>query len=127
MEGLLYIIGVALAWIVIAVAIIHVIMDMVTVYTVNHTGTIPLWINNLAHIIFYLSAIMYSYMMCLYTLNLTRPQQMNRVKRLLALLPVMIYVVLLCTPLLTSREAMRRVSGSTALRMPNCRLTTGGL
>ena len=81
-------------------SIIHVIMDMVTVYTVNHTETIPVYINNIAHIIFYLSAIMYSYEMCMYTLNLSRPQQMNRRKRLIALLPAMIYLVLLCTPLL---------------------------
>ena len=81
-------------------SIVHVIMDMVTVYTVNHTDSVPLWINNLAHIIFYLSAIMYSYEMCIYTLNLSKPQQMNRTKRLLALCPVLVYIVLLCTPLL---------------------------
>ena len=79
-------------------AIIHVVMDMVTVYTVNNLGDNLL--NKIAHIIFYLSAIMYSYMMCLYTLNLSRPQQMNRTKRMLALLPAMIYLVLLFTPLL---------------------------
>ena len=82
-------------------SIVHVVMDMVTVYTVNHTETVPLWINNLAHIIFYLSAILYSYEMCIYTLNLSRPHQMNRTKRLLALSPVIIYVVLLFTPLLS--------------------------
>ena len=86
-------------------SIIHVVMDMVTVYTVNHMNTIPLWLNNLAHIIFYLSAIMYSYEMCIYTLNLSRPQQMNRKKRLLALAPVMIYLVLIFTPLLTIEYA----------------------
>ena len=79
-------------------AIIHVVMDMVTVYTVNNLGDNLL--NKIAHIIFYLSAIMYSYMMCLYTLNLSRPQQMNRMKRLIALMPAMIYLVLLFTPLL---------------------------
>ena len=81
-------------------SIIHVVMDMVTVYTVNHTETVPLRLNNLAHIIFYLSAIMYSYEMCMYTLNLSRPQQMNRTKRILALVPVLVYIILLCTPLL---------------------------
>ena len=70
-------------------SILHVIMDIVTVYTVNHTETIPLFINNLAHMVFYLSAIMYSYEMCMYTLNLSRPQQMNRTKRILALVPVL--------------------------------------
>ena len=82
-------------------AILHVVMDIVTVYTVNHTDTVPLWLNNLAHIIFYLAAIVFSYEMCLYTLNLSRPQQMNQAKRLLALSPVLLYVLLLCTPLLT--------------------------
>ena len=78
----------------------HVIMDMVTVYTVNHADTVPLWLNNLAHVIFYLSAIMFSYEMSLYTLNLSLPQQLNRPKRLLALVPVMIYSVLVITSIL---------------------------
>ena len=85
-------------------SIIHVIMDAVTVYTVNSENT-PLWLNNLAHIIFYLSAIMYSYEMCLYTLKLSRPNQMNRNRRLLALAPVFVYIVLLCTPILTIEYA----------------------
>ncbi|MBR3334910.1 MAG: EAL domain-containing protein [Clostridia bacterium] len=79
-------------------AIVHVVMDMVTVYTVNSLGDTLL--NKIAHIIFYLSAIMYSYEMYIYTLNLSRPQQMDRKKRLLALLPTLIYLVLLFTPLL---------------------------
>jgi len=81
-------------------SVVHVIMDMITVYTVNNTATVPLWLNNLAHIIFYLSAILYSYEMCLYTLNMSQPQQMDRTKRLIALVPVIIYVILLCTPVL---------------------------
>jgi diguanylate cyclase (GGDEF) domain len=82
-------------------SILHVMMDTVKVYTVNHTETIPVYLNNLAHIIFFLTALLFSYEMCLYTLNLSRPRQMTRQKRLLALLPVAVYVVLLCTPLLT--------------------------
>ena len=81
-------------------SIIHVVMDLVTVYTVN-TAAVPDWLNGLAHIIFYLSAIMYSYEMCIYTLNLSRPQQMNRKKRVLALLPVFIYIILILTQVLT--------------------------
>ena len=86
-------------------SILHVVMDMVTVYTVNQPHTVPIWTNNLAHIFFYLSAILYSYEMCLYTLNLSRPHQMNRKKRLFALLPVGVYLVLLCTPLMTIEYA----------------------
>ena len=78
-------------------SVLHVVMDIITVYTVNNTQIVPVWLNNLAHVIFYLSAILYSYEMCLYTLNLSRPQPMNRTERLLALSPVFIYLVVLCT------------------------------
>ena len=76
-------------------AILHVVMDIVTVWTVNHTETVPLFWNNLAHGVFYLSAIMFSYAMCVYTLNLSRPQQMSLAKRWLMLIPVGIYIILL--------------------------------
>jgi len=82
-------------------SIAHVVMDMVTVITVNNTETVPLWLNNLAHWIFYLSAIMYSYEMCLYTLNLTNPAKVSRRRRLIALIPVIIYIILLLTPVLS--------------------------
>ena len=81
-------------------SVLHVVMDIITVYTVNNTQTVPVWLNNLAHVIFYLSAILYSYEICLYTLNLSRPQPMNRTERLLALSPVFIYLVLLCAGVL---------------------------
>ena len=86
-------------------SILHVVMDMVTVWTVNHDDTVPRLLNDAAHIVFYLSAIMFSYSMCLYSLNLSRPQQMNRTKRLIALLPVGIYIIFLFTPLLTIQYA----------------------
>ena len=50
-------------------AVLHVVMDIVTVWTVNHTETVPVFWNNLAHGVFYISAIMFSYAMCLYTVN----------------------------------------------------------
>ena len=34
---------------------------MITVYTVNHLETIPLWINNLLHMVFYEFAIVFCY------------------------------------------------------------------
>ena len=39
----------------------HVTFDMITVYTVNHLETIPLWINNLLHMVFYEFAIVFCY------------------------------------------------------------------
>ena len=95
-------------------AVMHVVMDMVTVYTLNHPETVPVWWNNLALILFYLSAILFAYVMCLYTLRLSRPKQMNRKKRWLALIPVLVYVVLLCTPLLTiETEQLEGIKSST--------------
>ena len=81
-------------------AILHVVMDIVTVWTVNHTETVPLFWNNLAHSVFYISAIMFSYAMCLYTVNLSRPQQLSLTKRWLMLIPVGIYIILLITGVL---------------------------
>ena len=76
-------------------AILHVVMDIVTVWTVNHTDTVPVFWNNAAHIVFYLSAILFSYAMCMYTMNLSRAQQLSRTKRMIALIPAGIYLILL--------------------------------
>lgn len=86
-------------------SIFHVIMDVVTLWTVNHTDTVPLWANNLAHIVFYLTAILYSYSMCLYALSLSSPVLASLKHRLLMLIPVAVYVILLCTPLFTIEYA----------------------
>lgn len=80
--------------------ILHVVMDIVTVWTVNHTETVPLFWNNAAHIVFYLSAILYSYAICMYTTSMIRASRMNRAKRLISLVPVVIYLILLVTGVL---------------------------
>ena len=82
-------------------AVLHVVMDIVTVWTVNHRDTVPVFWNNLAHIVFYLSAIMFSYSMCIYTMNLTRAQKLGKEKMILALAPAVIYTILLITGVLT--------------------------
>ncbi len=82
-------------------AVMHVVMDMVTLYTVNNQDTVPLFVNKAAHGIFYLSAVLYSYVICLYTLRLSRPREACSKKRLVEALPVVIYAVLLCTQVLT--------------------------
>ena len=75
-------------------AIFHVILDCVTVWTVNHTDTVPLFWNHFAHVLFYLSAILYTYAMCLYVLNLSRPKHMDKKRSALALLPAALYLIL---------------------------------
>jgi hypothetical protein len=68
---------------------------------VNHRDTVPVFWNNLAHIVFYLSAIMFSYSMCIYTMNLTRAQKLGKEKMILALAPAVIYTILLIAGVLT--------------------------
>ena len=81
-------------------SVLHVVMDIVTVWTVNHTDTVPVFWNNLAHIIFYLSAILYACVMCLYTVSLSRPKRLHRNVYVLALSPVILYILLLGTGVL---------------------------
>ena len=81
-------------------AILHVVMDAVTVWTVNHTETVPVFWNDAAHIVFYLSAVFFSYSMCIYSMSLSRPKQLKRKACLLALIPVGVYLALLVTRVL---------------------------
>lgn len=79
-------------------AITHVVMDGVTVWTVNyHTASV--W-NDIAHMVFFLSAVMFSYQMCLYVLNMSRPKHMDRFRRLIALIPATVYLVLMAVRVL---------------------------
>ena len=83
-----------------AFAIIHVIMDGVTVWTVNHTETVPAFWNDLAHIMFYMSAILYSFSISLYAMNLSRQQKIAKKWRILAIIPAGVYLALLVTGVL---------------------------
>ena len=81
-------------------SILHVILDGVTVWTVNHPETVPRFWNDAAHIAFYMSAILYSCSICMYTANLTRLQPLSLKQRMLSLVPAAVYFALLFTPLL---------------------------
>jgi len=41
-------------------SILHIVFDIATVLTVNHVDTVPVWLNWVFHVAFYLSAILYS-------------------------------------------------------------------
>ena len=77
-------------------AMVHVIMDGVTVWTVNHPDTIPPWVNDTAHIIFYISAMLFSAEILLYVANLCYPGKIRNV-RIVADTLVVVYLVLLLT------------------------------
>ena len=50
-------------------AICHVVMDFVTVWTVNHTETVSATANYIFHVVFYMSAILFSYELFIYVLK----------------------------------------------------------
>ena len=55
-------------------AMIHVVMDGVTVWTVNHPETVPGWLNDTAHLVFYTSAMLFSAEILTYIVNLCYPK-----------------------------------------------------
>lgn len=50
-------------------ALVHVVFDIITVYTVNNMDVVPSWINTGAHIVFYMAAILFSNEFCIYVLK----------------------------------------------------------
>ncbi len=51
-------------------AVAHVLLDMVTVWTVNHPASVPVFLNNLLHAAFFISGILYSGEFMLYVAGL---------------------------------------------------------
>ena len=82
-------------------AVMHVVFGIVTLHTLNNPDSVPLLLNKAVNAVFYLSAVLYSYVLCLYTLHISRPREKTSLKRLVEVLPVLVYAVLLCTPVLT--------------------------
>ena len=80
-------------------AMVHVIMDAVTVWTVNHPAATPPWVNDTAHIVFYLSAMLFSAEILAYVANLCYPGK-DRNIRIAADVMIAAYVILLMTGVL---------------------------
>ena len=77
-------------------AVLHVIMDGVTVWTVNHPDAVSPVINDLAHWLFFLSAILFSTEMFRYVLNACYPG-MKKGWHIVLLAPAGLYLLLLIT------------------------------
>ncbi len=75
-------------------AMVHVIMDIYTVWLVNHIPVVSPVINHIAHLVFYLSAILFSWEIFNYVISIFFPERKGKIRRL-SLLPVLIYVILL--------------------------------
>lgn len=67
-------------------AVAHVVLDMVTVWTVNHTESVPLWVNWGLHVCFYLSAIGFVSEFLCYILSLVYDHRTVRRARIFTLL-----------------------------------------
>lgn len=58
----------------------HVVFDIITVITVNHTDTVPSFVNWACHVIFYVFALLFTEQLLIYTAGLV--YEKHRVKRL---------------------------------------------
>lgn len=76
-------------------ALCHVVFDIITVITVNHLETTPYFINWIAHVIFYLSAILFSYEFFIYTAEICVKKEKMPSFRLYTALPIAVYILLL--------------------------------
>jgi len=78
-------------------ALIHVVFDIITVLTVNQTDTVPLWLNWICHVFFYLSAIFFSNEIVNYVIAICYP---GYAKKLYALGHILISIYICCLPFL---------------------------
>lgn len=76
-------------------AIGHVVFDIITVLTVNHTDTVPPWLNFLAHAIFFLFAIQFAQEFFCYVVALSYGKRTQWIVRIGSLCLVVLYVALL--------------------------------
>ncbi len=61
-------------------AMVHLIMDGFTVWTVNHPESVLPWVNDAAHIVFYLSAMLFSVEILVYVANLCKPEWSRKIR-----------------------------------------------
>lgn len=74
-------------------AIGHVVFDIITVFTVNRLDTVPLWFNFIAHVIFYLFAIVFSQEFFCYVVELSYGKHVQRAVRISAVCLLALYVI----------------------------------
>ena len=80
-------------------AMVHLTMDAFTVWTVNHPESVLPWVNDTAHIIFYLSAMLFSVEILVYVTRLCKPDWSRKV-RMTANLLLGVYTILLLSGVL---------------------------
>lgn len=75
--------------------LLHVVFDIITVYTVNHLETVPQRVNWLCHVIFYMAAIMFCYEFLNYIFQVSYPEKITKKLRIISAAVPIIYLALI--------------------------------
>ena len=75
--------------------LIHVVFDIITVYTVNHLETVPKGVNWLCHVIFFMAAIMFCYEFLNYIFRISYPEKITKKLRIISTAVPVLYFVLI--------------------------------
>ncbi len=77
-------------------AIGHVVFDIITVLTVNNLDQVPIWVNYIAHVVFYLFAILFAHEFFCYVIALSySAKRIQKAVRIIGLSLVGLYLLLL--------------------------------
>lgn len=77
---------------------VHIIFDIITIYTVNHLETVPPLVNKWCHIFFYYAAILFCYEMLSYATDNVMMPKLKKVVKYITRAIVILYIV--CAPFL---------------------------
>ena len=75
--------------------LIHVVFDIITVYTVNHLEIVPREVNWLCHVIFFMAAIMFCYEFLNYIFRISYPEKITKKLRIISTAVPVLYFVLI--------------------------------
>ena len=75
--------------------LLHVVFDIITVYTVNHLETVPHGVNWLCHVVFFMSAMMFCYEFLNYIFWVSYPEKISKKLRILSTAIPILYLVLI--------------------------------
>ena len=75
--------------------LIHVVFDIITVYTVNHLETVPQGVNWLCHVVFFMAAIMSCYELLNYIVRISYPEKLAKKLRIISTAVPVLYFALI--------------------------------
>ena len=75
--------------------LVHVVFDVITVYTVNHLETVPRGVNWLCHVVFFMSAIMFCYEFLNYIFRVSYSEKITKKLRIISTAIPVLYLALI--------------------------------